>query len=201
MDPMKEKAVMRVRTMLVPMLVMLGAAPAPAESQKPGAPETFTANLQASGASGGAGAATIEIDIRRYTPAADLSAVENALKTGGYPAFVTALRKAPEVGVVSFGDRKWAIRWARERPSGEYTRSIVVVTDEPIFFVGGGRVDAKPREGYQVAVIQMEVDNVGMGRGSMTAAARVKPGGDTGVQIDDYAEKPIKLVTVVRKLQ
>ena len=55
-----------------------------------------------------------------------------------------------------------------------------VVTDQPMFFVGGGAADAKPRAGYEVAVIEMTVDNVGLGKGTMTAAARVKPGGDAG---------------------
>jgi len=76
-----------------------------------------------------------------------------------------------------------------------------VVTDQPIFFIGGGRPDAKPREGYEVAVIELQVDNVGMGKGSMTAAARVKPGGENGVQIDAYEGKPMNLVTVVRKIK
>jgi hypothetical protein len=179
---------------------MLSLAPGRA-LQQTGAPETFTANIDARGAAGGAAAATIEIDVQRYTPEADRTAVEAALKTGGYAAFLTALRKAPQVGSVSFADRKWAIRWARERPSGKYSRTVVVITDEPIFFVGGGRPDAKPREGYEVALIEFEVDNVGMGRGTMTAAARVKPGGETGVRIEDYADKPIRLVTVVRKIK
>jgi len=169
--------------------------------QQVGAPETFSANVQASGAQGGAAAATISIDIQRYTPEADRTAVEGALKTGGYPAFLTALRKAPEVGTVNFADRKWPIRWARERATGKYTRSIVVVTDQPIFFVGGGRPDAKPREGYEVAVIELHVDNVGIGKGTMTAAARVKPGGENGVQIDAYEDKPLNLITVVRKIK
>jgi hypothetical protein len=30
----------------------------------------------------------------------------------------------------------------------------------------------------------------------MAAAARVKPGGDGAVRIDDYAETPIKLIVV-----
>ena len=184
----------------VSMLLVLAVA-VPATAQQPTAPETFSANIQAQGTKGGAGAATIEINIRRYTPDADRTAVEEALKTGGYPGFVAALRKAPEVGAVSFGDRTWSIRWAREQPATKYTRRIVVVTDKPIFFVGGGSVDAKPREGYEVAVIQIDIDNAGMGQGLMTAAARVKPGGETGVQIDDYADKPIKLVSVVRKLK
>jgi hypothetical protein len=164
------------------------------------APESFTANLQAQGAQGGAAAATIQVDIQRYTPDADRTAVESALKTGGYPAFLTALRKAPQVGTVGFADQKWNIRWARETRH-EKGRSIVVITDQPIFFVGGGRVDAKPREGYQVALIRMDVDDVGLGKGTMTAAARVKPGGEGGVQIDDYADKPITLTTVSRKIK
>jgi hypothetical protein len=32
----------------------------------------------------------------------------------------------------------------------------------------------------------------------MAAAARVKPGGETGVRIDDYAETPVKLAATVR---
>jgi len=35
----------------------------------------------------------------------------------------------------------------------------------------------------------------------MAGAARVKPGADAGVQIDDYADEPIKLVTVSRKIK
>jgi hypothetical protein len=192
---------MRPRSVLIPVALVLLALPAVEARQSSGAPETFTANLQALGAKGGALAATIEIDIRRYTPEADRTAVEAALKQGGYPAFLTALRKAPEVGSVSAGDKKWAIRWAREQPSGKYGRRIVVVTDQPMFFIGGGAADAKSRAGYEVAVIEMTVDTVGLGKGTMTAAARVKPGGETGVRIDDYAEKPIQLVTVSRKLK
>jgi hypothetical protein len=74
-----------------------------------------------------------------------------------------------------------------------------VVTDRPIFFVGGGAPEAKPRAGFDVAVIRMEIDHIGFGSGVMAAAARLKPAPDGGVQIDDYAEQPIKLVTVTRK--
>ena len=190
--------------MRIPPLVLIGfmalsvsqgAAQSPRNS---GAPETFGASVQAKVAPG-AIAARIQIDIQRYTPDFDRTAVETALKQGGYPAFVTALRKAPEVGSVTVGDQKFPIRWAREQKTAK-GRTIVVVTDKPVFFVGGGSPDAKPRAGYEVAVIQLVVDEIGLGRGSMAAAARVKPGGETGVQIDDYAEQPITLVSVSRKL-
>jgi hypothetical protein len=35
----------------------------------------------------------------------------------------------------------------------------------------------------------------------MAAAARVKPDGKDGVVIDDYAEKPVNLVTVRKSLK
>jgi hypothetical protein len=190
---------MRVQTLIPAALLIVAAAPGMALAQRPGAPETFTANAHAAGAKGGALAATIEIDIQRYTPDADRTAVETALKQGGYPSFLIALRKAPQVGTVSGPEQKWTIRWAREQANAK-GRTIVVVTDQPVYFLGGGRANAKPRAGYEVAVIQLQVDEVGLGQGSMAAAARVKPGGETGVQIDDYAETPIKLVTVVRKV-
>jgi hypothetical protein len=191
---------MRVQMLAPAVLLIFSTTPAMVLSQSRGAPETFTANLLALGGKGGAGSATIQINVQRYTPEADLTAVETALKSGGYPAFLTALRKAPEVGSVVFNDRKWTIRWARERPTSK-GRTIVLVTDQPIHFVGGGAIDAKPRAGYDVAVIQMQVDDVGLGNGSMAAAANVKPGGETGVVLGDYADQPIKLVTVVRKIQ
>jgi hypothetical protein len=188
----------------VPSLVLIGLmalAASPSARQSPrnsGAPETFSANAQVKGAAG-AIAATIQIQIQRYTPDFDRTAVEAALKSGGYPSFLTALRKAPEVGSVAVGDQTFSIRWAREQKNAT-GRTIVVVTDKPVFFVGGGRTDAKSRAGYEVAVIQLQVGEVGLGSGSMAAAARVKPGGDIGVQVDDYADEPIKLVTVRRKM-
>ena len=66
--------------------------------------------------------------------------------------------------------RKFAIRYAREEKTDK-GRTITVVTDKPMFFVGGGKADAKPRAGYEVGAIRMTVDSVGLGSGTMAAAA------------------------------
>jgi hypothetical protein len=192
---------MRLQLLAPAALVMLAAAASPvlSQSQQRGAPEQFTANAQSASTSGASAAATVTIDLRRYTPDAERTAVETALKGGGYPAFLAALRKAPEVGTVNLGTQKWSIRWAREQSTAA-GRTIVVVTDQPMFFVGGARVNAKPRAGYEVGLIRLEVDAAGMGKGEMAAAAKVKPGGETGVQVDDYAEQPITLSGVQRKI-
>ena len=193
--------------MRVQSLVMIGllslAVPAAAQTTTPrnsGAPETFSANAQVKGAAG-AIAATIQLQIDRYTPEFDRTSVEGGLKGGGYPAFLAALRKAPQVGTVGIGDQKFAIRYAREEKT-EKGRTITLVTDKPMFFVGGGSTDAKPRAGYEVGAVQIEVDDVGLGSGTMAAAARIKPGpGGVGVAVDDYADQPIKLVTVSRQMR
>ena len=168
--------------------------------QKEGkAPETFIANAQVSAQNTGA-SAVVTIQIDRYTDPRDVASLQEELRLGGYPKFLPALRKAPVVGSVEMGGRKVLARWARQTPT-EKGRTISVVTESPIAFVGGAAVDAKPRAGFELAVIQFEVDSVGIGTGTMAAAARVRPGGPAGVQIDDYAETPIKLATVRKSLK
>jgi hypothetical protein len=73
------------------------------------------------------------------------------------------------------------------------------VTDRPMFFVGGGQAEAVPRKGYEVAVIQIQMGAKGVGNGSMAAAARVRPDGDGGVLLDDFADVLITLTDISRK--
>jgi hypothetical protein len=182
------------------LALVLATAVMAGQARNVGAPEVFNANAQVKGKTG-AGAAALQIHIDRYTPDADRTAVETALKQGGYANFLNALRKAPEVGRVQVGERQFPIRWSRQTSNQDGGRTIVVVTDKPIFYVGGGSADAKPRAGYEVGLIQMTVDGVGFGSGTMAGAARIRPGGEAGVQVDDYADEPIKLVTVSRLMK
>jgi hypothetical protein len=164
------------------------------------APETFVAKAEAKSGATAVASAPLTVQIDSYTKDADRQVMEEALRVGGYPGFLTALRKAPQVGYVQAGDKKFTIRWARQVPDGQ-NRTISIVTDAPIFFIGGGSPDAKPRAGYELAVLQLKMDSSGIGEGTMAAAARVKPGGETGVVIDQYADQPIKLVSVRREIK
>jgi hypothetical protein len=162
------------------------------------APESFRANAQMKGTDG-AGAATLVIAVDRYNTEKDRAALQQALKTGN-DAFLAALRKMPAVGSLEAGGKKFPVHYAFQQTSDK-GRTIVVVTGSPVFFVGGGAADAKPRTGYDVAVAQFQVDSVGLGSGAMAAAAKVKPGGPAGVEIEDYGTGAIKLVTVTRNLK
>ena len=179
---------------------LFALVPSQGAARKWTAPETFVAKAETRTGDTAVGSAPITIQVDRYSKDTDVKAMEEALRTGGYPGFLTALRKAPTVGYVEAGARKFPVRWARQVPDGD-GRTISVVTDTPIYFVGGGRPDAKPRAGYELAVLQLKMDSSGIGEGSLAAAARVKPGGETGVRIDNYADEPIKLVSVRREIK
>jgi hypothetical protein len=183
---------------IVLLLILPGASGAqtsrPAESQ----PEVFAGTAQAKNADG-AISGNIEVRLRRVTPQFDKTAVETALKEGGYPRFLIALKNAPEVGQLVLGaSAPFSVRYARER-SDANGRTLLLVTDKPVYFVGGGRTEAPLRKGYEVAVIEITIDGQGTASGSMAAAARVRPDGDGGVLLDDFAEQPITITNLTRK--
>jgi hypothetical protein len=166
-----------------------------APAAAPAASETYTAMLQVKGQA--TASTTVRIELQRYTPDRDREPVEKGLKLGGYPAFLAALRKARKVGTVATADKTWTIRWASAKPTPG-GRKIVLITDQPMYFLGGGATDAKPRAGYEIGVIQMEIDEAGNGTGSVAAAAKVKAG-DDGVVVDDYGDQRIEIAKVVRE--
>lgn len=163
----------------------------------PTAPEKFSINAGMKGPDTGAASANFVVNVQRYNTEKERAALAETLRTGGYPGFLPAVRKSPIVGHLEVGSQVYNIRYAYQTVTDK-GRSIVVVVDKPVYFAGGGRPDAKPREGYELAVAQFEVDDIGLGKGTMAGAARVKPGGPAGVQIDDYGDKPIELTTVRR---
>jgi hypothetical protein len=186
----------RVRALTASLVLIVPVVLAGSQSWKNSAPESFRANGQILATPGGV-AASMTIQIDRYTTDADHQALVAALNGGDNAAFLAALRNAPVVGALKIGDRTIALRWARERPQGE-GRRIAAMTDAPVYFLGAGAADAKPTAGFDVAVLEFTLDSIGLGNGTMAAAARVKPGGPSGIQIDDYAGKRITLVTVTR---
>ena len=169
-----------------------------AGQRKPGdVPADYSAILQVVGQLGAA-SASMRVHIDGYTTDGDRTTLLNALRLNGYQAFLPAFRKLPAVGYVQVNEQKWNLRWAQQQPR-ELGLVITAATDQPIDVVGGGNLDAKPRAGYEMAVIRFEVDTIGMGTGTMAAAARIKPTADaTSVEVDDYATTPLTITSVRR---
>lgn len=177
-------------------LATVAAAPQ-SKDKKKGVPEVFHGKARvASGTTAGADA-LFSVQIDQYTPEADVKSMRQALQAGGSAGFVEALRKAPVAGQVKVGEQVFTVRWARKTAT-KSGYDISIVTEKPMYFVGGGLPGAKERAGYDVAVLLLQMDSSQVGEGKMAAAAKVKPGGATGVEIEDYASEPIKLVTVMK---
>jgi hypothetical protein len=176
--------------------VVASASAGAAPQKKKGGPETYNGKARIASSTAVADA-SFSIVIDQYTPEKDLKAMEQALQSGGSEAFVQALKKAPVAGHLKSGDKTFTIRWARQKetPKG---RVISIVTDAPVYFLGAGLPDAQARAGFDVAVAQMTIDTAGLGEGSIALAAKVKPGGQNGVEIQDYATEPVKLVSIMK---
>ncbi len=116
--------------------------------------------------------------------------VTDGLKYGGYPAFVSALQPQPVLGSVETQSAKVEIRYAREEQAGAGSR-LILVADRPLFFLSDD--PSKNRTGYQLTIVDLRFDESGGVTGQMAGAARVKPGPDGAVVLDDYAETLVQL--------
>jgi hypothetical protein len=184
---------------LAAAILLAPAAGAAPQSKKFTAPETFNARANVS-TDAARGDVYVTIHVQAYTPGKERDAVVKALETGGSAAFLDALKKTPVAGQIEIGKQTFAIRWARD-VADDKGRVITLVTDTPVYFVGAGLPDAKPRAGYDVAVVQLKMDPAGIGEGTMAPAAKVKPGEPSGVQVEDYGADPVKLRSVTRRIQ
>ena len=62
-------------------------------------------------------------------------------------------------------------------------------------FVGAGAPGAKPKEGYDFAVIDIEVDAKGNGSGTIAPAAKLKMNQSAFV-VEDYGAEVVRLTAV-----
>ncbi len=184
---------------LVISTLMVGALAAASQTKPTDVPADFSASVQIAGVMGAA-ATTLKIHIDKYTSESDRTTIVNALRTNGYQAFLPAFRKLPVIGYIQIKDQKWNLKWAAFEPR-DLGAHIMLATDQPVYFAGGGQADAKPRAGYELSVTEMDIDTIGMGKGTFAGAARVKPSPDgKGVTVDDYAGKPAQLTMITRVL-
>ncbi len=131
----------------------------------------------------------ITVGVDRLMEESRWKRVTDALKHGGYPNFVNALRMLPPVGRVQLNARRVDLRYAREEQRGE-VRRLVLVADKPLFVLGDA---AKARPGFELTVIELNIDAKGAITGSMAGAARVKPSLEGDVLLEDQAEALVTL--------
>jgi hypothetical protein len=132
----------------------------------------------------------VTIHVDRLMEESRRKRVADALKHGGYPTFLPALRALPAIGAITLEKRMVDLKYAQESRD-EKGRRLVLVADRPLFFLGNEQ--AKARAGYELTVVDLRFDAKGGVTGSMMGAARVKPTGDGGVDVDDYTDLSVQL--------
>src|SRR5688572_10371655 len=193
--PVARGADMNLRQAITAALVLGLCTGTVASARAQAGAETFTATASVKTADGAAASAPVTIVIERKMSDAEASGLIGAFKTGGAAAFRKALAGVPATGSVQIGSgAATPARVAIERTTDK-GRLLTIVTDKPILFLGAGMAGAKPKEGYDFAVLDIEVDAKGVGAGTLSPAARVAVKQGAFV-VDDYASEVIRLTDV-----
>jgi len=175
----------------------LAVAAAPATGQEKA--ETYNATASLKTAAGATMTAPVVITIDRWTSDADREKAVAALKAGGTSALQKQLAGTTAVGTLQVGEMKAPLHFARALPVGS-GKVVTVVTTKPVFYVGAGAPEAKPKAGYDVAVVLFQVDAAGKGDvGDFAPAAKVKMDDRGALVTEDYGAEAVRLEGITKK--
>jgi len=177
------------------LALVIGAA---ALAAPPGGPETFTATAMTKSAGGATATAPVTITVERTMSREEAVRLVQAFRSGGAAGLRKALEGVAPTGLVRVGAHEVAARLTIERVTDK-GRLLTIVTDQPLLFLGAGLPGAKPKEGYDFAIIDIEVDAKGNGTGTLAPAAKVTVKQDVFV-VEDYASELVRL-TAVKKVK
>ena len=186
--------ILRQTTMSGCLAVMVSLACATLAQAQRGA-ESFTATATVKTAGAAEATAPVTITIDRKMPEAEVDKLVAAFKSGGAVGLRKALAGVPPTGSVQLAEgASTPARITFESPT-DTGRLIIIVTDKPLLFLGAGVPGAKPKEGYDFAVIDLEVDASGAGSGTLAPAAKITLKGSAFV-VQDYASDLVRLAGV-----
>jgi hypothetical protein len=175
--------------------VMTVAAFAPQGRQ--GTAETFTADASVKRANGPQASAKLTATIRTWATDAERDALVAAVKQGGSAAR-ELLAKRANAGTIEVGSGPTPIKYAYARSVGS-GRLITLVTAQPIHYVGGDAPNAKPKAGYDLGLVLLQVEGSAPGTGEVAPAAKVKVDDKGAIVTEDYGADAVRLTNVVKK--
>ena len=176
--------------LIVAALVIAVVVPA---AQTLGEKERFTAVAVANnGRVSGSG--IVQIDITRWSTAAERTSLLAVLKKDGAEKLLDALQDTRPVGLIKTPDSLgYDLHYANQTPLPDGGRRIVIATDRPIGF---WEASHRPRTiDYPFTVIQMEIDKDGKGKGTLSYATKIIPAGDT-IVLENFGIQPVMLTEI-----
>jgi hypothetical protein len=174
---------------------LIGTAPIFAQSAKE---ESFTATAAVKGAGGAAATAPVTVTVKHKMSQAEADKLTAAFKSGGAAGLRKALTGVAPTGSVTVGGGKPTPTRITVERTTEKGRLLTMVTDRPVLFLGAGVPGAKPKAGYDFAVIDLEVDAKGAGSGTIAPAAKVTVK-DGAFVVEDYSGEVVRLSNVSHK--
>jgi hypothetical protein len=162
--------------------------------------ETFTATAVVKTAGGATATAPVRIVVSRRMSQAEADRFTDTFTKGGAAALRKALVGVPPTGSVAIGNGSpTPTRLTLERIT-DRGRLLTIVADQPMLFLGAGLPGAKPKAGFDFAVVTLEVDAAGGGSGTLAPAATVRVNNGAFV-VDDYGAETIRLEQVKKAKQ
>lgn len=159
------------------------------------ASEKFTATASVKGAGGAEATAPVTLTVDHKMSQAEADKLVAAFKAGGAAGFRKALTGIAPTGSVKVGAGKATPTRVTVERTTDKGRLLTIVTDRPVLFLGAGVPGAKPKAGYDFAVIDLEVDAKGAGSGTMAPAAKVTVK-DGAFVVEDYGGEVVRLTKV-----
>jgi hypothetical protein len=161
-----------------------------------GAGQTFSATAAVKSPSGSA-SMPVTIGIDRFVSETDRTAVMDLVKAGNGTATRQALAKMASIGFIELGTRRTPVKYAYSRSTGS-GRLITVLTAEPILYVGASRPDAKPKEGFDLALALLVLDGSDKGDGELAPAAKLKVDDKGAIVTEEYGREVVRLTNIAK---
>jgi len=187
MSGTRVRRVLAVQTVLA--LACVASAVAQTASNSPS--EHFTAVAVNTSTVGRAGAGPVDITINQWTSEADRDRLMTLFREKGEKALLSALQDQKPVGTISTpGSVAYDLRYARQLPTAEGGRRIILATDRPMGFWEA--MDQSRSVEYPFTLIELRVDKNGNGEGKLSVATKLTLENNTLV-IENYANQPVML--------
>jgi hypothetical protein len=154
--------------------------------------ETFSAVASVKTAGGTTATTPVSITVDRVTPDKEAETLVAAFKASGADGLRKALKGVPTTGSITLGGgAPTPTKMTIERRTDK-GRLLTIVTDTPLFFLGAGQPTAKPKAGYDFAVLDLEIESTGTGSGTLAPAARITVRQGAFV-VEDYGVEAVHL--------
>ena len=180
----------------VGLAAVLSATSPSAVSQTMGEKEEFDAVAIVNNELG-AGAGRVIMRVNRWSTEAERGLLTRTLLKDGPGQLLDVLKDQKSVGTIRTPDSlAYDLRYAHQEPGEDGGRRIVLATDRPIGF---WEARNQPRTlDYPFTVIQMQIDNNGEGKGTLSYATKIIARGNT-IELEHFSTAPVMLTKIEAK--